>query len=401
VKQLLLTGLALTTLGATAQDLQSAITKGKVSLEVRTRYEYDQDYATAVSKSATALTNRLVLGYKTGEFNGVSATLQFLDVRPVLSVKNYNDGVNGKTNYASIKEPYQDRILQGYLEWKGLKVGRQTLAVDNQQFIGAGAWNQAPKSFTAATYKGNFGLPWMEVHAGHITEIVSSTNVARNLKMEFARVRFQPLKELAVTPFYYAANETTAPTTSYQHRGISADGSWNGILYGATFAEQSAYKSATAATVPDAKYRMGMIGYKYQGVSLTYNDIRMEKKYQTPEGALHGFYGWSDRVSSSNTTATALPSKGLEDSWFQANAKVYGVALEAQYHFFNAQTDGSHYGTEVDISADYAINKNFSVLAKFADYRGDGSISATSTDATKLFLNKNLTKYWLQTTYKF
>lgn len=402
MKPLLLTTLALATLGASAQDLQTALAQGKVSLEVRTRYEYDTDQAytaPASSKTATALTNRTILGYKTGEYYGVSANLQFLDVSTLFDVNRFNDGFNNKTEAAKISDPHQDRILQGYLEWKGLKVGRQTLSVDNQRFIGGGAWSQAPKSYTGATFKGNFGLPWMELHAGHITDILMSDGTHRDLKLEFARIRFTPCKAIAITPFYYAADvaNATAPTvpvttytatSSYQHRGLRADGAWNGLIYEASYAQQRTYKDGTEAKVPDRIYRMGMVGYKYQDYSIKIVREALESGYTTPDASLHGFYGYSDRIS---TTPTA----GLVDTYLQGNAKAWGISFEAQYHFFKAESDRSlDYGKELDLLVNYPVSKNVSILAKFADYKGDGEVTSSSLD-------KDLRKFWFMTTYKF
>lgn len=418
MKRIFLSTLALTTLGTSAQDLQSALTQGKASLEIRTRYEYDNDDAaqffTAPStkvyrpETATALTNRTILGYKTGDFFGVSASLQFLDVSTILGVDNFNDGFNGKTDHAKVSDPHQDRILQGFLAWKGLKIGRQTLSVDNQRFIGAGAWSQAPKSYTGATFLGNFGLPWMELHAGYLSDVLLSDGTHRDANLRFARVRFTPLKALAITPFYYATDVSAytpatvpvgtavTPQSSLQHRGLRADGSWKGLLYEASYAQQRPYRDGTEAKVPSSLYRMGMLGYQYQGYSLKVVREALESGFSTPDASLHGFYGWSDRVATTST-------KGLVDSYLQASAKTLGLEIEAQYHLFKAETDGTKFGKELDLQVNYPLTKSFSVLAKYADYKGDSEATGLTGvgSTTKLYLEKDLRKFWFQTTYKF
>lgn len=403
MKPIILSALAVATLGASAQDLQTAITSGKASLEIRPRYEYDDDgayTAPAKSKTATALTNRTILGYKTGEFYGVSANMQFLDVSTLLDVDRFNDGFNNQTKSAKISEPDQNRILEGYIQWKGLKVGRQMLGVDNGRFIGSGAWSQAPKSYTGATFKGNFGLSWMELHAGYISDILQSDGTHRDAALRFARIRLQPIKALAITPFYFAADvskyttptvpsSTTLASSSYQHHGVRADGSWKGILYEASFAKQSDYRSGTVAAVPDRIYRMGMIGYKYQNLSLKLVRESLESGYATPDASLHGFYGYSDRISTT-------PANGLVDTYLQGDAKILGVTLEVQYHDFKAQKDVAkdNYGKELDIQLNYPLTKNITLTAKYADYKGDGEVTTNSMD-------KDLRKFWFQTTYKF
>lgn len=409
MKPAILTGLALATLVAPAQDLQSVLTGGKASLEIRTRYEYNEDSSTRPSKSAVGLTNRTILGYRTGSLYGISANLQFLDVSTLLGVSNFNSGYNGVSEHSRIAEPHQDRLLQGYLEWKGLKVGRQILSVDNQRLIGPGAWSQAPKSATGATFQGNLGLSWMEVHAGYVNDIVLSDNTHRDAALRFARIRFQPLKELAITPFYYTADvaayttptvptpSTTLPSSSYQHRGLRADGTWKGLLYEASFAKQAAYREGTAAKVPDALYRMGMVGYRYKDASLKVVRESLEAGFNTPDAALHGYYGWSDRVATT-------PSLGLVDTYIQGNAKALGLEFEAQYHGFKADAaSGPDYGRELDLQVNCPITKSFSILAKYADYHGNAEAAGLTGygSKTRLYLESDLKKFWLQTTYKF
>lgn len=408
MKPIVLSALALATLGASAQDLQTAITKGKVNVELRARYEYDEDYQNTPAKTATGLTLRTIVGYRTGDYYGVSANIQALDVSTIFDVDRFNDGFNNQTKSAKIGDPHQDRILEGYLEWKGLKAGRQTLSVDNQRFIGAGQWSQAPKSYTGVTLKNNFGLSWAELHAGYINDILLSDGTHRDAHLRFARIRFQPLKELAVTPFYYSADvkpyttptvptSSTAATSSYQHHGLRADGSWNGLLYEVSFAKQMDYRNGTAAKVPVALYRMGMIGYKYKDASIKVVRESLEKGYTTPDASLHGFYGYADRISTT-------PSKGLVDTYVQADAKALGFALEVQYHWFNAQTDHSvNYGKELDLVLNYPVSKNLTFTGKYAAYLGekDGADLTAYGASTDLQLDKSMRKFWLQATYKF
>ncbi|MCI2284859.1 hypothetical protein L3081_17510 [Colwellia sp. MSW7] len=66
----------------------------------------------------------------------------------------------------------------------------------------------------------------------------------------------------------------------------------------------------------------------------------------------------------------------------------FGVKLSATYHNLTSDVDNIDYGNELDLVANYTVNKNYSVLAKFANYSADDF----STDTNKL---------WLQAVAKF
>jgi len=381
--------LAMLTFPLSAQDaLVEALSKGKLSLELRTRYEHDDDQAflpPADHKTANALTNRTILGFTSKPLFDISLNLQFVNVT-ALGDERYNSTLNGQTRYATVQDPGLTQVLQGYFSWKGLKVGRQVLSVDNQRFIGPGAWSQTPKSFTGATFQSSFGLSWMEVYGGHLIRLHTSTGINRDLKADFLRVRFTPFPFLNVTPFVFATEETTAPTTSYLHRGLRVDGRWKGLIYEASYAQQRGYKESTVTA--DRSYRQGMAGYAFKVVTLKAVHEELEGGFDTPLSSLHGFYGWSDRLGKT-------PVNGLIDQYLQAEAKAWGITFEAQVHRFKAQRISQNYGQEVDLSLIRPVTKNLTLQVKWADYRGDSEAPTAGS------LNLDLKKFWLMSTFKF
>lgn len=365
-----------------------ALAKGKVSLELRTRYEHVDDQAftaPADHKTANAFTNRTLLGLETGELFGVKANLQFANVI-ALGEERYNSGLNGRTQFASVQDPGLSTVLQAFVAWKGLKAGRQMLAVDNQRFIGTGAWAQLPKSYTGVTFQQTFGLKWFDLHAGHLIRFQSSTGINKEMKAEFLRLRFQPWTFLAVAPFIFAVDETTAPATSYQHQGLRLDGKWSGLLYEASFARQRRYKDAK--TTPERLYRQGSLGYGRKGWSVKAVHEELEGGFDTPLSSLHGFYGWSDRLGKT-------PVAGLVDQFLQAEFKRWGFAFEFQAHRFKSYAGSQPYGSELDVSVAYPMTKNTTFLLKAADYRADSAAPASGS------LNKDLRKVWLMATFKY
>lgn len=363
-------------------SLDAALAQAKLHLEVRGRYEHVADEAG--DKTANAPTLRTVLGLTTAPLAGLSATLAFANVTAIGS-ERYNSGLNGLTQYASVKDPGQTQVLQGYLSGYGFKIGRQILSFDNQRFIGPGAWSQMPKSFTATIFENATWIPHAEFTLGHLFRIHTSLGQNREINGDIARIRWSPDARLALTPFWYGVEEPTAPTTSYQHLGLRGDGAWQWLTYEASVAQQRSYRDGLT---PRRMYRMGALGAKGATWSARAVDERLEDGFQTPLSSLHGFYGWSDRLGTT-------PAGGLVDRYLQGTVKVHSIKGEVQVHRFTSEATGLRFGQELDASLEWQAVKRLSLLVAIGRYVGHaGAPSAGS-------LNKNLSKFWVMTTYRF
>jgi len=379
---------ALSSLLAAQSPVTEALQNGKISLEERTRYEHDEDSAytaPATHKTANAFTTRTILGYTSGPVYDITANLEFLNVTAV-GRERYNSTVNGQTQYATVQDPGLTQVNQAYLAYKGLKVGRQIIALDNQRFIGSGAWSQTPKTFTAAVYQNSTWVPMSEFTVGHISSYYSSVGVDQKLSGNFGRLRFSPWEALNITPLWFGIEQTATPATSFQHRGVRVDGKWNGLLYEGSYVQQRSYRDST--TTPDRQYRMGMVGYSRWGLTVKAVDEELEGGFSTPFASLHGFYGYSDRISTT-------PTKGLADRYLLAEYKRWDSTFEVQSHRFIAQKGGQDYGRELDFVASRNFSKNLLVTLEWADYLGDAGAPTAQS------MNKDLKKLWLMTTLKF
>ena len=96
---------------------------------------------------------------------------------------------------------------------------------------------------------------------------------------------------------------------------------------------------------------------------------------------LHAFQGWADKF-------LATPDNGIEDLYVAVTGKALGADLALVIHDFSAETGGGDWGTELDLSANWAIAKHYAVLLKAATYDADDF----STDASK---------YWVMLTAAF
>jgi hypothetical protein len=369
--------------------LADAFAAGKASVEFRTRYEHDDDAAfvpPATHKTANALTNRTLLGYVTGPFHDLRASLEFLGVN-VIGTQRYNDGLNNLTRYATVTDPPQTLFNQAFLSFKGLKLGRQSVSVDNQRFIGPGAWSQTPKTFNGAVFQNDTWLPWTDLLLGHLTQFHSSTGIDQKIRGDFARFRLSPTDTFHVTPFWYGFDQVTTPATSVQHRGLRLDGKvldW--VIYEASYAQQRAYAAST--TTLDRQYRCAMVGLAHGALTLKVVDEELEGGFATPYSALHSYYGDSDRIA-------ATPANGLNDHYLLAEYRLQATTFEMQFHRFSAHEGGQPYGREWNLKGWRSFGKHLTVFLEWAGYAADPTAPVAQN------LNRDLKKVWLMTNLRF
>jgi hypothetical protein len=366
-----------------------ALASGKASLDLRTRYEQVDDKAT--SKTADALTNRLVLSWRSGSWKGLSAFAQFENVA-VLSGPRYfvpQTGY-GRTSHATVVDPPLSQLNQLFLEWKGLKVGRQLVNIDNQRFIGGVGWRQNDQTFTGASYANATLIPRTDFTLAHFTKAHVITGQTKAIKASLVNVRVKAFPGGNVRLFHYAVEEELAKTTSFAHSGARLDGeAWKVLLYDLSFAKQKKFKDATDAGTKEVGYTMFSLGWKINADhALVAAQETLEGGFRTPYATLHAWNGWADRF-------LTTPANGLKDQFIQYKAKRGPWTYELAHHTYKAETNGAAYGKELDLVVEYKATAWLKVMAKAADYKAD---SATPTLGTP---NKDLRKFWLQTSMNF
>lgn len=378
-----------------------ALSSGKATVELRTRYERVDDKASL--KTADALTNRLVLSWRSGSWKGLSAFAQFENVA-VLSGPRYfvpQTGY-GRSSHAVVADPPLSQLNQFYVEWKGLRVGRQAINLDNQRFVGSVGWRQNDQTFTGATYTNKTWIPHTEFTLGHLTQVQNIVGQTKPIKTELANLHFTFIPGGHLRVFHYAFDEgdqslrnpagLLTRDTSFAHTGARLDGEAWKVLYDLSFSRQKRYKdaleSATQGTL-EAKYRFLGLGYRIaKDHTLMAVEERLEGGFKTPYATLHAWNGWADRF-------LATPAKGLVDRYGQYRGKVGAWSFEASFHAFSAEQGGAAYGKETDVLVGYKAKPWLTLLLKAADYRADAETPTLGT------LNKNLKKLWFQTMLTF
>ncbi|HEX4869615.1 MAG TPA: alginate export family protein [Moraxellaceae bacterium] len=364
--------------------LQEAIFSGKTSLDLRLRTEY-VDYETTPETDATTL--RTVLGYKTGDYHGLKAFVEFENVS-TLGNGDYNSGTTGygnkKTQYGLIADPALTQVNQSYLEGYGFKAGRQKIIYDNARFVGDVGWRQNDQTFDAVSFSNGSWVKDLTLSAAYVSRVNNIYGVTRAVEAPFANIRYAAFPQAKVSAFYYGVEEKTAPTSSWQHAGLRVDGAISAFLYELSWAQQSDYADATSATVPEADYTDIQLGYKIGPVTVKVEQEVLEKGFKTPLATLHAFNGWADRF-------LTTPGNGLEDTNLKLFATLAGYNFVLAGHDFQAEASNEKFGQEVDFSVSKAVTSKVTAMLKYSEFNADGTVAGFTNDTRKA---------WLQFAYK-
>jgi len=166
-------------------------------------------------------------------------------------------------------------------------------------------------------------------------------------------------------------------------------------IYALEYAHQTAHANNPGDY--DVSYQLVEGGLKFSPAgfvdSLTFKasferlDGTGSAAFQTPLGTNHAFQGTADRF-------LTTPRDGIRDAYGTLVATMHGFKFIAGYHMLESDEFGYDYGNELDLQLTRAINKHFTVGAKYADYDADtnatnvarNGVSTVSTDAQKFWL---------------
>ena len=209
---------------AAAEDITTALTSGTVYGDFRLRYEnVEQDNAL---KDANALTLRSMLGYNTGSYEGLSATVEFEDSRVVAGQDSYAPETAG---YSVIADPETTELDQGYLQYKTdmltVKAGRQVLTLDNHRFVGHVGWRQDRQTFDALSinYKFTKDLEATYAYLDQRNRIFAETQ-DKNSKDHLLNVSYKAGIG-KITAYSYLLEEDNGTDNAIDTYGLRFDGS--------------------------------------------------------------------------------------------------------------------------------------------------------------------------------
>jgi hypothetical protein len=372
---------------AAADGLAEALAGGRPWAELRYRYEHvDQ---ASFARHANASTLRARVGYETGRFSGFALLLEAEAVAAV-GVERYNSTVNGKTGYPTVADPEDTEINRAFLLYTGLPktslaYGRQRIAYDNQRFIGNVGWRQNEQTYDGFTLV-NESLPDTRISAGYIynvNRVFGEQSPVGNFKMAspVLNIGYRGFAAGELVAYAYLLDFKVTPAASTQTWGLRFRGSRPlgeaRATYAADYAVQRDYRGNPA------NFRLKY--YRFEaGAALARLEFNVGYEVlgsngavavQTPLATLHAMNGWAD-------VFLATPAAGLRDFFPGVATTLGGIRFEAIYHDFRADRGGFRHGTEWDFQAVKALDKTWSVGAKYAAYHA----RRTAVDTDKFWL---------------
>ncbi len=381
-----------------ADDIGDALTKGKPSLDLRYRFEsVSQD---GKEKNAAASTFRLRLGYTTGKFYGFNLHVDMETIQAI-GGENYDSTANSKVEYPIVADPADTELNQVFLAYTGVpdtvfKLGRQRIKIDNDRFIGNVGWRQNEQTYDAFQII-NTSISNLTVTLAYITNVNRifgehhSTLSDINMNTGILNFRYDfPLGGLSA--YGYFLDNKDSPASSHRTLGLRFTGSHNfsgstKALYTLEHAVQNEYKDGV--DLIEASYYLVELGLAWNNLTVKggYEVLGSEGiiGFATPLATLHAFNGWADKFLST-------PSQGLIDLYFQLDYKLKArgrpLVLRMVYHEFDSDHASISYGNEIDFQLLYTLDKNSSLILKYAGYSADE-------------FDSNTTKFWAGFQYKF
>ena len=365
-----------------SDTLASAITSGKAGVNVRARYEgVDKDNAL---DDANALTARLRLNYKTGEWKGWSAFAEYDHVFHMISDFNAGGGTTPTKDgvYQTVADPKGSDLNQLYLDYAfaedwSMRVGRQRVLLDNQRFVGGVGWRQNEQTYDALTVtsKAIEKTTLVYGYVGQVRRIFGENSAAGSMNVDthLLNAKVSINDSWSVTPYMYYIDNKDAAATSTSTFGARLSG---GVKAGegkiALVAELATQSDAGNNPVNyDADYAHLSALWTMEnglGLGLAYESLGTDssnfQSFRTPLATLHAFQGWADMF-------LGTPPSGIDDLYATVKFKAGKWNLTGVFHDFSAETGSGDFGTEFDVSAGTKLSKNYGLLFKGAFFSSD------------------------------
>jgi len=371
-----------------------ALKAGKLTLNLRARWEHADQSGLEASDAVTLRTR---LGYTTGALHGFKLSGEFEDISALdgdaYNQSGLNPGGAGKTVIADPETTEVNQVWLGYtLDKTDVKVGRQRLVLDNHRFIGDVAWRQNMQTFDAVglTDKTVDTLTFTYAYLWQINRVFGQEHPQGTWDSDSHVIHASTTAIPGGTLAGYATllDFDNAAASSCATYGISFAGTREmgedfALVYRAEYATQSDYGSSALDYSTD--YLLGELGLGTDRIAgmLGYEVLGTDNSvgFKTPLATLHAFNGWAD-------VFLTTPNAGLEDLYLKANVTLpRGWTVTAFYHRF--ETDlGDDLGDEWDLLVSWKINKQFTALAKAADFNSSSALA-------------DVTKFWAQVDFAF
>ncbi|MBK8475974.1 MAG: hypothetical protein IPL39_06575 [Opitutaceae bacterium] len=384
------------TFAAEPATLEEALLGGKVSLNLRARYEgVDQTGL----KDADAFTLRTRLGYTTAAYQGFKASLEFENIASPDGDAYSQAGLNSSgAGKAVVADPVGSEVNQVWLSYTtgatSLTAGRQRLVLDNARFVGDVGWRQNAQTFDAFVLQNKSveKLALTYAYLDRVNRVFGHKHAQGAWKSDshLVNAAYTGLPYGTLTTYVYLLDFDSAAASSCATYGLSFAGTAPvsdalKITYRSEYARQVDYGSSTLDYASDYYAIETGLAHKLGSLALGYEVLGSDHNvgFKTPLATLHAFNGWADLFL--NT-----PASGLRDLYIKAAVSLPGeVKLLAFYHHFEADRGGAGLGSEFDLQLGRKLYKSVTGLVKYAAFD-----RATTT-------LPNVQKLWVQVEYAF
>jgi hypothetical protein len=384
---------------ASAQEntLADAVAGGQAHVALRFRFEHvSQD---GFTDDADAAPLRIRLNYQTMAWNNWSAFGEFDYIAEVF-LDNYNTGAGtspGRTQYPVVADPKGSDLNQLYFQYYPtddvqLRLGRQRITLDNHRFVGNVVWRQNEQTFDGLSLTVK-RIPNTELFYSYIDNVnrifgdsVPAGDHSVNTHLLNAKIKLH--ESWSLTPYVYYIDNDDDPSSSSSSYGArlsgkiaagagsiellaelatQSDAANNPIAYDADYAH------LTALWTADSGLGLGLAFESLGGDSASPG-----MAFRTPLATLHAFQGWNDMF-------LITPDSGIDDLYVTVKYKVASWSLQAVYHDFSSEADGSAFGTELDVSAGRKLGDRYGLLLKAGLFDADSASPLTSAVDTNKF----------------
>ena len=366
----------------------TGIGDGRVWIDARYRYEF-VDQANK-PKDANASTLRVRAGVESGFFHGFRVGVEGEFVVN-LGPEDFNNTINGKTEYPVVADVQSAEVDQAYLESHHipgvvLLGGRYRKNLDNLRYVGSVVWRQNDQTFDGATATIT-AVPGVTVwygYIGNVNRIVSDRSPVGNINsnVHLVNVKSKPLPIGTLTGYTYLMDFFDVAQFPF------SNASYGGFLkgtrplgHGLTFNYRLEYARQTDYGNQPIDYAVNYVrvapGLSWGGFTTTliYELLGSDNgvaAFQTPLATGHIFNGFADVFL--NT-----PPKGLQDYFVDVRYKVAktdgrfgflsGMLMIGQYHEFRSDVGNINYGSEFDFYALLPLHEGWYTQFKYANYQ--------------------------------
>ena len=382
-----------------AQSLAEAFKGGKISLDIRNRYEKVDEAGKQNEAQATTLRTRL--GYESGNYLGFFAFVEFENIT-YIGDDRFDSTKNRRFNFPEIQDPEDTEVNQAYLGYQGfagttLQWGRQRLILDNHRFLGNMGWRQNEQTFDAFSLKTRAtpNTIGTYIHLQNVNRIFGDHHpTIKDIPMNAHLINISiggPQRGVLTSYAYLLAFDDT-PLKSAQTFGVRLTGIYPinqevKLIYSSEYASQSEYADGNPTN--DASYLLEELGGVFGNTTLkvSYEELGGDGTYgfSTPLATHHTFQGWTDRF-------TDTPKAGIRDLFYTVSIDLSNGKLTTIYHEFSSDQNNFNYGTEIGVMAYKTFMKHYTFGIKYATYSADQNSTnmsiggAPATDVEKLWI---------------